>query len=107
VLFCADSDDDAERRGDRDRRRTSADGPEDVVHPEDGRVEMRFGEIRLAEPGEFLAGIPAILGFVPVRSLVVAVLRAAPLDPDSAVIDVVARFDLDSPATRTPGPPMP
>ncbi|WP_218583103.1 DUF4192 family protein, partial [Nocardia cyriacigeorgica] len=68
---------------------------------------MRFGEIRLAEPGEFLAGIPAILGFVPVRSLVVAVLRAAPLDPDSAVIDVVARFDLDSPATRTPGPPMP
>ncbi|TLF79444.1 DUF4192 domain-containing protein [Nocardia cyriacigeorgica] len=59
-------------------------------------IDMRLGEIRLAEPGEFLAGIPAILGFVPVRSLVVAVLRAAPRDPDSALIDVVARFDLVS-----------
>ncbi|MFE3443396.1 DUF4192 domain-containing protein [Nocardia sp. NPDC059180] len=105
VLRCADNDE-AEWRDDPGGQRDSDDGPGDVVHPEDGRVEMRLGEIRLAEPGEFLAGVPAILGFVPVRSLVVAVLRAAPLDPGSALIDVVARFDLDSPATRPPSPPM-
>ncbi|WP_280233074.1 DUF4192 domain-containing protein [Nocardia cyriacigeorgica] len=100
VLRCADGDD--AECGARPEGTGTADGggAEDLVHPDGGRVEMRLGEIRLAEPGEFLAGIPALLGFVPVRSLVVAVLRAAPLDPDSAMIDVVARFDLDSPSTR-------
>ncbi|MBF6495587.1 DUF4192 domain-containing protein [Nocardia cyriacigeorgica] len=99
ILSCADgaiADGDPAERG-PDAERGGNDelaGADDLVHPEGDVVDMRLGEIRLAEPGEFLAGVPAILGFVPVRSLVVAVLRAAPRDPDSALIDVVARFDL-------------
>ncbi|WP_280480487.1 DUF4192 domain-containing protein [Nocardia cyriacigeorgica] len=107
ILSCADGDDGddgtAGGRAEAGRRRgDEVGGAEDLAAADGDAVDMRMGEIRLAEPGEFLAGVPAILGFVPVRSLVVAVLRAAPREPDSALIDVVARFDL-SPAPAGTG----
>ncbi|MEU0541247.1 DUF4192 domain-containing protein [Nocardia sp. NPDC005978] len=49
----------------------------------------------LRDPGDFIAAVPAILGFMPERSLVVTVLRATPEQPSIATVDVVARIDLD------------
>ncbi|NNH71086.1 DUF4192 domain-containing protein [Nocardia uniformis] len=51
----------------------------------------------LHEPGGFIVAVPAMLGFTPVRSLVVAVLRAAPGVAGMTAVDVVARLDFDSP----------
>ncbi|MEV0246230.1 DUF4192 domain-containing protein [Nocardia sp. NPDC050712] len=54
----------------------------------------------IADPGELIVALPPMLGFVPERSLVVAVLRAG-LPPGSGpVIDALARFDLDPPGGR-------
>ncbi|WP_433203763.1 DUF4192 domain-containing protein [Nocardia sp. CA-107356] len=53
------------------------------------------GALHVDDPGELIVAVPAMVGFVPERSLVVAVLRGAP-DPDhSPIIDAVVRFDLD------------
>ncbi|MBF6138182.1 DUF4192 domain-containing protein [Nocardia otitidiscaviarum] len=49
----------------------------------------------LREPGEFIAAVPAMLGFVPARSLVLAVLRAEAGRSDTAAVDVVVRVDID------------
>lgn len=57
---------------------------------------------RLDDPGDLIAAIPAMLGFRPESSLVLAVLCAAPDAPDSAGIDLVVRFDLRQPATGRP-----
>lgn len=57
---------------------------------------------RLDDPGDLIAAIPAMLGFRPERSLVLAVLCAAPGAPDSAVIDLVVRFDLWQPTAGRP-----
>ncbi|WP_280420429.1 DUF4192 domain-containing protein [Nocardia carnea] len=62
----------------------------------------RSGPARLDDPGDLIAAIPAMLGFRPERSLVLAVLCAAPDAPDSAVIDLVVRFDLRPPAGGRP-----
>ncbi len=62
----------------------------------------RPGPARLDDPGDLIAAIPAMLGFRPERSLVLAVLCAAPDAPHSAVIDLVVRFDLRQPATGRP-----
>ncbi|MFI6866783.1 DUF4192 domain-containing protein [Nocardia sp. NPDC050406] len=51
----------------------------------------------VGRPGEFIAAVPAMLGFTPVRSLVVAVLRPEPGRVDTAAVDVVARVDFESP----------
>ncbi|NUS91011.1 MAG: DUF4192 domain-containing protein [Nocardia sp.] len=59
------------------------------------------GPTRLDDPGDLLAAIPAMLGFRPERSLVLAVLCAAPI-AESAVIDLVVRFDLRHPDTGYP-----
>ncbi|GAB2728323.1 DUF4192 domain-containing protein [Nocardia thraciensis] len=53
--------------------------------------------LRVEEPGEFIAGVPALLGFVPERSLVVCMLREAPERPGSVFLGTVARHDLDVP----------
>ncbi|MFJ2836211.1 MULTISPECIES: DUF4192 domain-containing protein [Nocardia] len=51
--------------------------------------------LRVDDPGELIAALPAMLGFVPERSLVVAVLHeAAP--GGSTAIEAVVRFDLDA-----------
>lgn len=55
--------------------------------------------VHLDDPGALLAAIPALVGFPPERSLVVAVLRARPGPPGerpgtTALVDAVLRFDL-------------
>ncbi|MFE3544813.1 DUF4192 domain-containing protein [Nocardia sp. NPDC059177] len=50
--------------------------------------------LRVAEPGELIAALPAMLGFVPERSLVVAVLHG-PGQVGGAAIEAIVRFDLD------------
>ncbi|MEU1980287.1 DUF4192 domain-containing protein [Nocardia sp. NPDC019395] len=62
----------------------------------------RPGPARLDDPGDLIAAIPALLGFRPERSLVLAVLCDVPATPRSAAIDLVVRFDLWQPATRSP-----
>ncbi|MEV6066012.1 DUF4192 domain-containing protein [Nocardia sp. NPDC052001] len=57
----------------------------------------------LRDPGEFIAAVPAMLGFVPARSLVITVLRAASGESGRAAIDVVARMDLDNPGRVATG----
>ncbi|MGW4768223.1 DUF4192 domain-containing protein [Nocardia sp. NPDC004278] len=53
------------------------------------------GALHVDDPGELIVAVPAMVGFVPERSLVVAVLRAAPDPGHSPIIDAVVRFDLD------------
>jgi hypothetical protein len=57
----------------------------------------RWGEpgLRICEPGEFIAAVPALLGFVPQRSLVVCMLQQVPERPGSVRLGAVARHDLD------------
>lgn len=62
----------------------------------------RAGPARLDDPGDLLAAIPAMLGFRPERSLVLAVLCAVPAAAESAIIDLVVRFDLRHPETGAP-----
>ncbi|WP_054814154.1 DUF4192 domain-containing protein [Nocardia arizonensis] len=50
-----------------------------------------YGALRVDDPGELIAALPAMLGFVPERSLVVAVLRPAAASP---LIEAVVRLDL-------------
>ncbi|MRH89666.1 DUF4192 family protein [Nocardia sp. SYP-A9097] len=57
----------------------------------------------LRDPGELIAAVPAMLGFVPARSLVITVLRAEPGESGKAAIDVVARMDLDNPGRVATG----
>ncbi|MCC3311428.1 DUF4192 domain-containing protein [Nocardia africana] len=49
--------------------------------------------LRVSAPGEFIAAVPALLGFHPVDSLVVALLERRP-PADEVCIKVVARHDL-------------
>lgn len=94
-------------------------GPEPATHrydPETDTAPIRcadrsgdeygrplLGPARLDEPGDLIAAIPAMLGFQPERSLVLAVLCAAPGAANSALIDLVVRFDLQHPSTAYPG----
>lgn len=50
--------------------------------------------LRLTEPGELIAAIPALLGFTPSRSVIVVSLTAAGDVPGTAVIGAVMRHDL-------------
>ncbi|MFD4430298.1 DUF4192 domain-containing protein [Nocardia sp. NPDC058497] len=50
--------------------------------------------LRVQDPGELIAALPAMLGFVPERSLVVAILHG-PGRGGTAAIEAVVRFDLD------------
>ncbi|WP_433204696.1 DUF4192 domain-containing protein [Nocardia sp. CA-107356] len=52
------------------------------------------GALHVDEPGELIAAVPAMVGFVPQRSLVVAVLSSSPDREHAPIIDAVARFDL-------------
>ncbi|WP_084759909.1 DUF4192 domain-containing protein [Nocardia mangyaensis] len=51
--------------------------------------------LRVDQPGELIAALPAMLGFVPERSFVVAVL-CRPSPGAAAAIEAVVRFDLDA-----------
>ncbi|NNH73783.1 DUF4192 domain-containing protein [Nocardia uniformis] len=56
---------------------------------------MSSSEVLLKEPGQFIAAVPALLGFVPERSFVVVVLRPA-LPGNPLKVHVAARFELPS-----------
>ncbi|MGV9823470.1 DUF4192 domain-containing protein [Nocardia xishanensis] len=47
------------------------------------------------EPGELIAAVPALVGFVPERSLVIVVLRKPQRSGLNSVVGPVLRFDLD------------
>ncbi|WP_169815518.1 DUF4192 domain-containing protein [Nocardia inohanensis] len=66
-------------------------GPPDLPGP-----SPRDLEPRLRDPGEFIAAVPAMLGFMPERSLVVTVLRTEIDGGPASAVDVVARMDLES-----------
>lgn len=55
------------------------------------------------EPGDLVAAVPAMLGFVPERSLLVMVLTESACDPriGSALVSAVLRFDLELPPEFT------
>ncbi|MEV0683469.1 DUF4192 domain-containing protein [Nocardia sp. NPDC050378] len=59
-----------------------------------GYRDLPTPAVRVDEPGDLIAALPAMLGFVPERSLVVAVLHPHPTA--AAAIDAVVRFDLDA-----------
>ncbi|GAJ82326.1 hypothetical protein NBRGN_054_00300 [Nocardia brasiliensis NBRC 14402] len=63
-------------------------------------VETPECVVHVDEPGDLIAGVPAMIGFGPERSLVVLVLRAVPDRDDGAIIDAVMRFDLDQEGGR-------
>ncbi|WP_235211288.1 DUF4192 domain-containing protein [Nocardia brasiliensis] len=63
-------------------------------------VETSECVVHVDEPGDLIAGVPAMIGFAPQRSLVVLVLRAVPDRDDGAIIDAVMRFDLDQEGGR-------
>ncbi|WP_244467525.1 DUF4192 domain-containing protein [Nocardia vulneris] len=63
-------------------------------------VETPECVVHVDEPGDLIAGVPAMIGFAPERSLVVLVLRAVPDRDDGAIIDAVMRFDLDQEGGR-------
>ncbi|GAB2449736.1 DUF4192 domain-containing protein [Nocardia tengchongensis] len=58
---------------------------------------------RLRAPGDLIAAVPAMLGFMPVRSLVVTVLRADDESPGAAAVEVLTRMDLDNPGRSATG----
>ncbi|MBF6176738.1 DUF4192 domain-containing protein [Nocardia blacklockiae] len=53
--------------------------------------------MRVDEAAEFIAAVPALLGFVPRRSLVACMLREDPENPGSVHLGAMARHDLDVP----------
>ncbi|MEU2032794.1 DUF4192 domain-containing protein [Nocardia amamiensis] len=53
------------------------------------------GALHVDDPGELIVAVPAMVGFMPERSLVVAVLRDSADPGHGLVIDVVLRFDLE------------
>ncbi|MFF2396349.1 DUF4192 domain-containing protein [Nocardia sp. NPDC058114] len=73
--------------------------PHDEAHaPESDPAENNIALRRVADPGELIAAIPAMLGFCPTRSLVVALLGTHPENEGVQVIGAVTRFDIDSAA---------
>lgn len=60
------------------------------------RAEEPFstGALHVGDPGELIVAVPAMVGFVPERSLVVTLLRDQPDHHSAPTIDTVTRFDL-------------
>lgn len=59
-----------------------------------------FTHLHVDNPGELIAAIPAMLGFFPTRSLVVALLSTDSLPPGMETFQAVIRFDIDDATTR-------
>ncbi|TQM32725.1 DUF4192 domain-containing protein [Nocardia bhagyanarayanae] len=60
-------------------------------------------QLRVHEPGELIAAMPALVGFTPERSLVVVLLRRPQPSNPNSVIGPVIRFDLDQNRRRQRG----
>ncbi|MFG1795817.1 DUF4192 domain-containing protein [Nocardia sp. NPDC049149] len=67
---------------------------------------MSSSPIHIDDPGDFIAAIPVMLGFVPERSLIVTALKESACDPPTGSASVFAalRFDLDQPEGLLGGP---
>ncbi|MGC4989972.1 DUF4192 domain-containing protein [Nocardia salmonicida] len=65
-----------------------------IPDPTENSIALRH----VADPGELIAAIPAMLGFFPTRSLVVALLGPHPEKNGVQAIGGVTRFDIDSAA---------
>ncbi|WP_327118864.1 DUF4192 domain-containing protein [Nocardia sp. NBC_01730] len=63
--------------------------------PDQAPEDLAVGALHVDDPGELIIAVPAMVGFVPERSLVVAVLRNSPNPGRGRIIDAVLRFDLD------------
>ncbi|MBO0852956.1 MAG: DUF4192 domain-containing protein [Nocardia sp.] len=63
----------------------------------DGEKPWRAGGLTVSEPAEFIAAVPALLGFRPRRSVVACLLLPSRTYPDSVYLGAVARHDLDVP----------
>jgi len=62
--------------------------------------------LRLTEPGELIAAVPALLGFTPVRSVIVVSLSPSRDTPGAAAIGAVMRHDLLLPDGDEPVPEL-
>ncbi|MEU7629267.1 DUF4192 domain-containing protein [Nocardia sp. NPDC049220] len=60
--------------------------------------DMSEHSVRVNDPGELIAAVPAMVGFTPERSVVVLVLRRG--NAHGALVDAVVRFDLEGPDGR-------
>ncbi|MEU4413258.1 DUF4192 domain-containing protein [Nocardia salmonicida] len=69
---------------------------EPVRDPDSAESDIALG--RVADPGKLISAIPAMLGFCPTRSLVVALLGSHPENEGVQVIGAATRFDIDSAA---------
>ncbi|WP_280440408.1 DUF4192 domain-containing protein [Nocardia brasiliensis] len=67
-----------------------------TVQPSTAKAPVLVGD-----PGELIAGIPAMIGFPPQRSLVVLILRPGQ-DATAVLVDSVMRIDLDQNDGHTP-----
>ncbi|WP_196814483.1 DUF4192 domain-containing protein [Nocardia sp. BMG111209] len=70
--------------------------------PESSSARWDPPGLRIDAPGEFIAAVPALLGFVPERSLVVCVLQEAGRRPGSVFLGAIARHDLYPVGTQLP-----
>ncbi|NQE93237.1 DUF4192 domain-containing protein [Nocardia terpenica] len=96
----------ADRPADNDAARVTEDTAPGYSPPDLPRYDCARGEstpepdwrhplLRVEQPAEFIAAIPALLGFVPERSLVVCLLQDTPERPGAVFLGAVARHDLD------------
>lgn len=60
--------------------------------------------LRLTEPGDLIAAVPALLGFTPIRSLIVVSLSPSLDSPGTATVGAVMRHDLLLPDGDDPVP---
>lgn len=81
-----DEDMSAERGGGAEGRRTRAGGAEQL---------WAATALTMSEPAEFIAAVPALLGFRPQRSLVACLLLRSQKYPGAVYLGAVARHDLD------------
>ncbi|MFC9434771.1 DUF4192 domain-containing protein [Nocardia sp. NPDC057030] len=82
-----------------------------ATKPEPPKTKTRYPDpasqpaeciVRVQKPEELIIGIPAMIGFVPHRSLVVLILRYVPGHKDRTLVDAVLRLDLDQDDERIP-----
>ncbi|WP_063066010.1 DUF4192 family protein [Nocardia violaceofusca] len=81
-----DGDMSRERGGGEEGRRVRAGGAEQL---------WAATALTMSEPAEFIAAVPALLGFRPQRSLVVCLLLRSQKYPGAVYLGAVARHDLD------------
>ncbi len=84
-------------RAGQPRPRPEADGEPAAATPHEQSDEPLWPDpaLRVDDSREFIAAVPALLGFVPERSMVVCMLREVSQRLDALRVGTVARHDLD------------